>query len=198
MERIFTRSQLCEARVESRDDVSYLSGYGAVFFDGSEETQYRLHDDMIERIDPQAFNRALEEGDDVAGLFNHDANMILARSPNTLKLSADERGLRYEMQLGESSIAQHVREAVGRGDVTGSSFAFVVDEVDWQRGERYDVRLVKSVRLFDVGPVTYPAYKGTSTAVRSLDALRAERAQHIKPKPSYHYRRALLEEYLVD
>jgi uncharacterized protein len=135
---------------------------------------------MVERIMPTTFDRALRE-DDVRALFNHDPNFILGRlSAGTLKLSVDPVGLRYQIQAPDTQAARNVLTSIKRGDVTGSSFSFIPHPDGGQRtykdGNRY-IRELHSVQLFDVGPVTFPAYQGSTTGVRALgDPQKAGRA----------------------
>ncbi len=126
---------------------------------------------------PGAFDRALRQNQDVAGLFNHDPNLVLGRtSAGTMALTKDATGLRYEIELGDTSISRDVQEHIRRGDVTGSSFSFTIPPGGdkWTRtqdedGKYFEVREVLDVELYDVGPVTFPAYQGTSAAVRSAE-----------------------------
>jgi HK97 family phage prohead protease len=164
---------LAPAGVETRaDGRSVLTGYAAVFYRGGDAgTEFRLWDDIYERILPTAFDRALQE-DDVRALFNHDPSEILGRTKaGTLRLSVDDKGLRYEVDPPDWAAGRV--ESMRRGDVTGSSFSFAPDKTTI-RIEKRDNKSVtvlerESVRLFDVGPVTFPAYTGTTAAVRSLD-----------------------------
>jgi HK97 family phage prohead protease len=164
-----------EIRVESRaDGGKMIVGYGAVFHrEGEAGTEYRLAPDIVERIAPGAFSRALKEQQDVRGLFNHDPNMLLGRSAaGTMRLTADQRGLRYEIDLPETQIGKDVAASIARGDLTGSSFSFRINGKEGQRfekGKEYDVRHIVDVDLYDVGPVTFPAYEGTTTGMRSGD-----------------------------
>ena len=173
MERRMTPSG--EVRVENRaDGGKMLVGYGAVFYrDGEAGTEYRLGTDVVERISPTAFNRAIQEKHDARALFNHDPNMLLGRaSAGTLRLSVDKVGLRYEIDLPDTQAGKDVATSTARGDLKGSSFSFSINGKEGQRfekGKDYDVRHIVDVDLFDVGPVTYPAYEGTSTALRSGD-----------------------------
>lgn len=148
-----------------------IVGYAAVFYDPADPgTEFRLWGDVHERIMPTAFNSALARKDDVRGLFNHDASAILGRSPaNTLRLVVDARGLRYEIDPPNTEVGRSVVESVRRGDVTGSSFAFLpTAEMDREEGEKRLIE-VHDCELFDVGPVTYPAYAGTAAGVRAAD-----------------------------
>lgn len=169
MERRFT-SAPTPAKVETRDDGKrLLSGVAAVFYrEGEAGTEYQLARNVVERIDRDAFSEAISRGDDARGLYNHDPNHLLGRvSSKTLRLTVRDDGLHYEIDLPNTRTGEDVSESIERGDLTGSSFAFTVDKADWVEEEGRDVRVIKSVRLFDVGPVTYPAYEGTSTAIRS-------------------------------
>ena len=171
------------ATLETRaDGKPMIRGYGAVFYrEGDPKTEYCLWDDSygraVERIMPGAFDRALRQNQDVAGLFNHDPNLVLGRtSAGTMALTKDSIGLRYEIELGDTSVSRDVQEYIRRGDVTGSSFSFTIPPGGdrWTRtqdedGKYFEVREVHDVELYDVGPVTFPAYQGTSAAVRSAE-----------------------------
>jgi hypothetical protein len=97
----------------------------------------------------------------------------------TLALTRDQRGLRYDVTLGRTSIARDTVESVQRGDLVGSSFKFSLDPVDGiaviERAKfptdmpLIEIRRVKE--LIDVGPVTFPQYAGTSVQVRSVPHL---------------------------
>lgn len=148
-----------------------LTGYAAVF-DALSEDLGGFH----ERIAPGAFRGVLR--DDVRALFNHREDNILGRTrAGTLKLREDATGLHYEITLAEDSpLAASVASAVRRGDVNASSFSFVVadDGETWTRDARgRAIRTITRVaRLFDVGPVTFPAYPDTTAAARSLARFR--------------------------
>ena len=169
IERRFTPN----VEIETRDDGSkVITGYASVFYvEGDAGTEYQLFPDLKERIMPRAFNRALNEKHNAAALFNHDPNMLLGRvQSKTLKLSKDQRGLKYEVK--PPSTRADVVEAIERGDVTGSSFGFRVLDQKFKtetnsENETYDVREIHSVELLDVSPVVYPAYQGTTTGLRA-------------------------------
>jgi HK97 family phage prohead protease len=141
-----------------------------VFFRADDPgTQYELFPKVLERVRPKAFDAALSRKDDVRGLFNHDPSHVLGRlSAGTMRLAVDARGLRYEIDPPDTQSGRDVLELIRRGDVSGSSFSFSVDDQDWEeRPDGTEVRTIKSVTLYDVGPVTFPAYEAASTAVRS-------------------------------
>ena len=157
-------------KIETRADKGkMITGYAAVFYRAANPgTQYELMSDMYERIDRSAFNRALSEKDDARALFNHDPNFLLGRaSAGTLRLSVDDIGLRYENDLPDTQVGRDLATSIERGDLTGSSFGFRVKSQTWTEEEGRDIRTINEVELFDVGPVTYPAYDATTTGLRS-------------------------------
>lgn len=155
--------------VECRADADKpgLSGYAALF--GSVTEIAGL---FKEQIAPGAFKDAVSR-DDVRALFNHDANFVLGRSTaGTLRLVEDDRGLRYDVDVPDTTWARDLMVSVSRGDVSQSSFAFEVTDEEWNYGVRGEmpVRTIKAVRLYDVSPVTYPAYEATTVSARSMEA----------------------------
>jgi len=170
-----------EVRAGPDGEKTSLIGYASVFYDGTPATEYRIFDDLIERVAPEAFDRMLADANwDIAGLFNHDANMLLARrSAGTLRLSKDSRGLQYILDLGPTSISRDVAAFVERREIVGSSFSFTADSVRGQRWEENgetSIRTLTDLDVFDVGPVTFPAYEGT-TATTAAAASRRAREQ---------------------
>jgi len=179
------------AKIETRDDGKHhCVGYSAVFYRaGVAGTEFEMFENTFERIMPGAFDDI--GSDDVRGLFNHSALHILGRNVSgTLKLDVDETGLRYDITLPDTQVGRDLVETISRGDVSGSSFAFRVVDDNWSTSTTDEVevtvREVFKVKTFDVGPVTYPAYTGTSTDVanRSLDSYRLEISQRLKSKTS--------------
>jgi HK97 family phage prohead protease len=186
MERRFSAGAITvERRAEGAPPT--LTGYAAVFYDeGDAATEYLFDQwrgtDYVERIMPGAFDRAMKEGDDVRALFNHNPDNLLGRTAaGTLTLSVDRKGLRYEITPPAGELGRSVVAAIERGDLSGSSFAFLPESQAWreieQEGRTLIVREIAGVRLFDVGPVTYPAYEGTTAGRRAAgDTAEAKRA----------------------
>ena len=156
-----------EFRVDADDGVKRISGYAAVFDKWSEDLGW-----FREKIAPGAFADALKKSDTVA-LFNHDSNLVLGRTSNgTLRLKEDEVGLHMEVDLPDTQAASDLYKLVERGDIKQQSFGFIVEENEWRYGKNgeLDERTITRVSdLFDVSPVTYPAYPDTSVAKRSFD-----------------------------
>lgn len=176
--RRYTRAGI-PVGVESRaDGKSVITGYAAVFYDPNDPgTEYRMWSDMVERIMPTAFDKAIREND-VRGLFNHEDCLILGRNTaGTMRLSIDRRGLRYEIDPPDTQYASDLMKSIRRGDVTGSSFMFRPVANTYREAEGTYIIERDEVQLFDVGPVAFPAYESTETGVRSVadrDAVRRE------------------------
>ena len=173
MERRFLedKASKCVVTRAGEDGPRQIGGYAAVFYDGSPGTEFELWPDTFERIMPGAFDEALARPDDVRARVNHDSNQILGRtSAGTLRLSVDSKGLRYEIDLPDTTAGRDVFESVQRGDIDSSSFAFVNAQETWARdrdgnGSDIEIREVHSLELRDVAPVGFPAYEGTTAGV---------------------------------
>lgn len=183
-----------EVRAETTGDKRKINGVAAVFYDGTPNTEYVLWDDQwgraVERIMPGAFDSAMKRPDDVRGLFNHDVNLILGRtSSGTMQLSTHSDGLHYEIEPGDTSISRDVLQHLDRKDVTGSSFAFLIpaggqrwEMTESPDGKLNEVREITDVELFDVGPVTFPAYEATSAGARSETGIAELRSTRSKAR----------------
>lgn len=117
--------------------------------------------------------------DDIRALFNHDPNLILGRNRSgTLRLSEDSTGLHYEVDMPDTTYARDLSEAMKRGDVSQSSFGFKVIDQEWGIDEEdFPIRSLNKISLFDVSPVTYPAYTDSTSGLneRALTSLAEKR-----------------------
>jgi HK97 family phage prohead protease len=114
---------------------------------------------------------------DVVALFNHDANMVLARTKSgTLKLKVTGNAMEYEFEAPNTTLGNDLLEMVKRGDVYQSSFAFSVDAEDWQEREGMKPkRIIRGIKkVYDVSPVTYPANPDTMVAKRSYEEVQGK------------------------
>ena len=152
-----------------------------------------------EIVRPGAFARALKQKQDVRGLFNHDANLILGRTTSgTMQLSEDKVGLATRIVPPNSQMVNDlVLEPMERGDISGMSFAFlprvaaevkrtetkeqtVVDRGGDRTTLRYEGDMLieetelLDLDLFDASVVTYPQYEGSECEIngRSIVDLR--------------------------
>lgn len=171
-ERRYFASEVRAAKPEdTTEDVgTTIEGYAAKFNSATEIGYYYK---FKENILPGAFDDVLN--DDVRCLFNHDPNYVLARSKEgkgTLTLSVDEIGLKYSFVTPDRSFAKDLQDAIQSGDISQSSFAFEIQEETWTEidGQMATRDIVKFKKLYDVSPVTYPAYVDTEVAARSLTA----------------------------
>lgn len=157
---------ITDFRVEKREDKPpKIIGHAAVFDNLSEEIF-----GFREKIAPGAFKKTLKD-DDVRALFNHDPNIVLGRNGSgTLTLSEDNKGLAVEIDPPDTQQARDLMVSIERGDISQMSFAFRAMEEEWKfnEGKDPDIRTLKEVKLFDVSPVTFPAYTETDVGVRSL------------------------------
>ena len=172
LSKIETRTNATEFEVREEGDGMTFSGYAALFDSPSEPLPF------IERIQRGAFRKSLRSRNDIKFLWNHDAGEILGSTrAKTLNIFEDERGLRVEGTLPNTSRGRDVAELLKRGDVDSMSFGFSVPAGgdDWNSDG--SERTLKSVRLHEVSLVAWPAYTATSgtVAVRGIDKL-AERA----------------------
>ena len=152
-----------EIRVSNKDSREVV-GYASVFNSRSENLG-----GFKEIIEKNAFDSVLDN--DVRALFNHDPNLILGRSTaGTLSLSVDDKGLEYKFSAPDTSYGNDLIVNLENGNITQSSFGFIVEEDDWEEDEDgMTIRTIKKVgRLLDVSPVTYPAYPEASVGKRSF------------------------------
>ncbi len=148
-------------------DKKTVVGYASVFNTLSNDMGFR------ELISPGAFDGRLK--DDVRFLINHEG-LPLARTTNdTLRLSTDKTGLRYEADVADTSMGRDLMELMKNGTINQSSFAFTVDDDSWEVKDGVNVRTINKVsRLYDVSAVTYPAYEEASVGLRSMEAWKKE------------------------
>jgi HK97 family phage prohead protease len=145
---------------------------------------------FIEIIDEHAFDEC--DISDVVGLINHDNNIILGRTTAgtlVLEIRAGD-GVYFAIPFDEED-PDHVRYArkIEKGEITGCSFQFITfdrsDATVWDWEQNPYLRTVKQIkRLFDVGPVTFPAYLQTNTEVAKRDLTSAlAKRQPTPPEP---------------
>lgn len=162
------RTYLSELRAEAQDGKRQISGHAAVF-DKLSEQMYGFR----EVIRKGAFAKTIQEAD-VRALWNHDTNLVLGRNKaGTLRLVEDEVGLRVEIDPPKATWAEDKLESIRRGDVSQMSFAFKTIKDRWFTEGGEDRRELLEVQLFEVSPVTFPAYPDTDVSARALAAATA-------------------------
>lgn len=157
-----------ELRVVEANDTTNepcIEGYASVFDSWSEELGGL--DTFKEKVIKGAFTQTIKE-DDIRALFNHDPNYVLGRNKaDTLQLKEDDKGLHVRIIPPNAQWAKDLIVSINRGDITQMSFGFTVEQDKWGFENGVDVRELLKVKLFDVSPVTFPAYSETECAVRS-------------------------------
>ena len=168
------RSYNFEIRAEmNEDEVGVVTGRPVVY---NSKTDLGWFDEIIER-------GALDNADlrDVRFLVNHDVSKIpLARSRNnnansTMQLMVDAEGMsiRVNLDVKNNSDARNLYSAIERGDITGMSFMFSIDDEEWSDLDSdHPTRHINKIsNVVEVSAVTFPAYEDTSISVRNKEAL---------------------------
>ena len=142
-----------ETRITKRAKKNIVTGHAAIFGQLSEDLG-----GFKEKIKVGAFDGVLKN--DVRAFFNHDPNFLLARTTSgTLKLAVDKVGLSYSFEVPDTTAGRDLVISMERGDITQSSFAFMVEKDSWSEQDGQEIRTIEKVgRLFDVSPVSIPAY----------------------------------------
>ena len=158
-----------DIEVRNDDGKNVVVGYGAVFNSESNDLG-----GFVEYIADGAFDGRLE--DDVRFLINHDGLPLARTTNNTLRLSVDERGLKYEADMPDTTLANDLMTLLRNGTISQSSFAFTVEEDSWENVDGRNIRTINKVsRLYDISSVTFPAYsEAGSFALRSLETWQEE------------------------
>ncbi len=152
-----------DLEIRTDGDGMTFSGYAAVFNQWSQDMGFR------EKIAPGAFAKTLgDKKPNIRMFLNHNTDQVLATTKaETLSLSEDTKGLRVEAKLPDTSTGRDLAYLMKRGDVDSMSFGFQTVRDEWTPD--LSQRTLLEVRLFEVSPVTgWPAYTGTSAAVRTL------------------------------
>jgi HK97 family phage prohead protease len=167
--RIYTNVQL-EVR-EASGAPAQMCGYAAVFNMPADLGYF------IETVKPGAFTRSIAQ-DDIRALFNHDPNLVLGRNKAqptpTLALREDPQGLYMMITPAARSYELDLMQSMRRGDVSQASISFIVKSRTLREDGDELYRDINEVQLFDVSPVTFPAYTQTTAGMRSLEAIVAE------------------------
>ncbi len=179
-ERRFTSPDI---QVREADGNNVIEGIAAVVNSDTDLGWY------TERIAPGAFDDVMK--DDVVALFNHDPNFPLARTTagegGKLDLFLNKRGdLGYRFTAPNTSVGRDMIENIRTGVIAKSSFAFTIEKEEWtsNRGEgEQDIRTItKLKRLYDVSPVTYPAYNDTKVSARSWEKSQEPSKEYLADK----------------
>lgn len=169
--QFFPNTELRAYKSEEGDKMA-VEGYAIVF-----NSESRDLGGFTEIVAPNALDGALERNTDVLALYGHDYQNVLGRqSAGTLKLSKDERGIKFNLDLPNTQLGRDVYTLVERGDLKGNSFGFTVNRDNWDKDKSGKVvRTIEEVKdLFEISIVSLPAYEATELTMRSFDTFNAE------------------------
>lgn len=174
-----TRAYNFEIRAENNDkNGDHVVGRPIVY---NSKTDLGYFDEIIEA-------GALDKANlkDVRFLVNHNTDMIpLARSRNNnenstmqLEVDKDGMGIRVNLDTENNTEARNLYSAIKRGDITGMSFMFTIDDEEWENLESdHPTRHIRKIgQVFEVSAVTFPAYEATEISARDKEALDSAKA----------------------
>ncbi|USK54377.1 HK97 family phage prohead protease [Cytobacillus solani] len=157
-----------KTRSATENEPPKITGYAAVF-----NSKTSIGDYFEEIIEPGAFSRTLSENGDIRALFNHNWDHVLGRTKSgTLYLEEDERGLKFEIELPNTSVGRDLAESMARGDINQCSFGFWIDngKETWDYSVEPALRTIHEVELYEISVVSIPAYDDTEASlVRSKE-----------------------------
>lgn len=160
-------------------EILHIEGYAAVFDDKTLlwESPYSGIK-YYEQISRNAIDGNTDMHDVILRYNHSDSALILARTSNsTLRLTTDEKGIKFDADIAPTTAGKDVYQLIKRGDISKMSFAFSVDKEDWDTDNvaKTQTRTINHIdKVMDVSPVDFPAYDGTSVEARNYKAMIAK------------------------
>lgn len=166
------RATPTEVKIRSAEDgteTRSIEGYALKF---NKRSQPLMGGYFVEILD----SRCLDNTDmsNVVATFNHDESRLLGRTGVNLTLTKDDVGLRFKIDLPNTTLGNDILEEVRMGILSQCSFAFTLpdDNADvWTRSNEEGVDYKRTIlaidKLYDVSVVTTPAYQDTNVSVGS-------------------------------
>lgn len=148
-------------RADSEEEEPMICGHASVF-NQSADLGY-----FVERVAPGAFTKTIQ-ADDVRALFNHDPSLVIGRSNRNLRMSEDSVGLYFEVDMPNTSVSRDLQENIRTGLISQCSIGFYARGAELSKQDGVWTRTLTEIQLFDVSPVTYPAFPTTDVSMRSL------------------------------
>ncbi len=173
--------ELTTQKIEIREDEDgnrTLSGYAVKWEKKSHVLGFFRK--FREQFKKGAFADSLKK-DDQRFLWSHDTSKVLGRTGNqTLRLNEDEVGLRFEIDLPQTSLGNDTYESIKRGDVDGVSFGFRMESHDIEEpDDDLILRTVTKAKLLEVSAVAFPAYPDSEVSARGYDPMK-EREEELR------------------
>lgn len=156
---------------ENTDGSLFVSGY----VNKSEQESQPLgrKQKFVEKIERGTFTRALQQGNEIHFLAEHDNKLLLASTRNdSLTLREDDQGLYMEAKISDTSWGRDYHQLIQDGLLINMSFGMQVLNDTWT--ERDDGTLLRSISdlvLSEVSVVRNPAYVQSNIQARSLDVI---------------------------
>ena len=156
MEKRTVNLEIRSTNVEERK----LEGYAAVFNENYTLLRDRWGEKFYERVMPGAFKDTIKE--------RADWNKVVGRSNSNLTLEEDEKGLRFELTIPNTTDGNDLLENVKNGLIRGCSFGFNIKDEETRWDEKWNFyRDITKVELFEITATPIPAYADTEIAARS-------------------------------
>lgn len=178
----YIESEEIEIRSDDETEEKFVEGIGIVY---GRETE--ILPGFLESVRKGAFDRSINGGKpkEIKSFFNHDPHSVLAttRSKPKLILEDTERGLRFRAPIPPTTYGNDLTINLERKNVRGASFSFSVDEdvVTWDEKDVMHREIVRGT-LYEIGPVTNPAYPSTKVGLRDAESFLEERKKLIGDK----------------
>lgn len=158
-----------------------LVGYPIVYNKWTEIKGWEGH--FMERISPGAPARHLKtHADRIKVLFNHGMDVIGRMPLGKPRAIVDrKKGLWTETPLDPTSYNDDLAVSIRSGAIDGMSFQFTVSREDWKDEPKTSdrnpkgipERTIRELKLYEFGPVTFPAYQATEVGLRGRLAFEA-------------------------
>jgi uncharacterized protein len=163
--------ELTTQKIEIREDEDgnrTLYGYAVKWEKKSNVLGYFYK--FREQFKKGAFADSLQK-DDQRFLWSHDTSKVLGRTKNsTLRLFEDDIGLRFELDLPDTTLGDDTYKSIKRGDVDGVSFGFKKESDDIEEPEDdLPLRTITKAKLLEVSAVAFPAYPDSEVSARGYD-----------------------------
>jgi HK97 family phage prohead protease len=157
--------------IELRADRQRIVGYALVF-----DVRSRDLGGFCEIVRSQAVGAM----NDVVALYNHEPGAVLGRTPQTLQLTKDDRGLAFVLDPAPTQAGRDAFELVKRGDITGASFGFRTKKDTWRKdtgrkdtADNMMVRELLDIELVEISLTAFPAYRETDVSIAQRSLLAA-------------------------
>lgn len=182
---------------DETDDGSLMFGHFSVF-DTFYEVDSWFEGHFLERVTPGAFKKTIRENrDSLVSQFDHGYDFFVGEAPlgPIRELREDDEGPYYEVPLIDTDynrdrvlplLQGRLMNGERTGSLLGSSFRFRVTKDEWvepakpsaHNPDKLRERTLREVRLYEFGPVVFPANPAATAQARSLsDHFHARRLQ---------------------